>query len=413
MEMRHVAVGFMAYQKNARVLMFGWELPPHNTGGLGVACMGLARGLSQRGVKISFALPRKIKINAPFMEILEHDLGEVDVTALNSPLKAYMTEADYWRYSMEERKLKMQMYGRDLYEEAVRFGELAANWARNKDHEIVHVHDWMTYPAGIRAKKTSGRPMVAHVHATEYDRTGGEVNSMIADLEHEGMEVADRVIAVSEYTKQVVQKQYGIADEKITVVHNGVDLEEFRPTDLGHLFPNDKVVLYVGRLTRQKGVEYFLKSAKQVLEKVPNSVFLVVGNGDMYQQLMFEAARLGVGHRTIFTGFMQGEKLRGCYEMADVFVMPSVSEPYGIVALEAIASGTPAVISKQSGVSEALEHVMKVDFWDTKKMAEAVVKLIEKPKWAKRLASRALEEARLMSWDAAAAKTIAVYGDLL
>jgi len=414
MDAGHFNAGIFMYQtnQNMRVLMFGWELPPYNTGGLGVACYGLARGLSHQGVGVSFALPRQLPINVDFMNILSHDLHGVDVTAINSPMYTYMDAVDYCNSTATMREERLRIYGKSLYDEAVRFGQMAAAWSEAQPHEVIHSHDWMTYPAGMSAKKVSGKPWVAHVHATEYDRTGGRVNSQIAEMEYVGLNKADKVIAVSNYTKDMVHQYYSVPKEKIVVVHNGVDMEEFSPVDFRRIFPDDKVVLYVGRLTMQKGVEYLLKAAKKVLEEKPNTIFVIAGNGDLEYKLMMDAAYMGIGHRVVFPGFLSGEKLRACYQMADVFVMPSVSEPYGIVALEAIANGTPAIISKQSGVSETMNNVMKVDFWDTEKMAKMMLTVLDYPQMASEMARLAKREAATMTWDKAAGQVLQVYQDL-
>ncbi|MFC1653977.1 glycosyltransferase family 4 protein [Patescibacteria group bacterium] len=392
------------------VLMFGWELPPHNTGGLGVACYGLAKGLSQEGAKISFALPRKLPTDAPFMDLLSHDLENVKITAINSLLQAYFNKTTY---SKLRKASNMQLYGRTIYEEAIRFSEMANEWSERQDHNIIHAHDWMSYPAAMKANKKSGKPWVAHIHATEYDRTGGSVNPVIAETEYAGLNNASRVIAVSNYTKEIVHKKYSIASDKIDVVHNGIDLSEFSPRTIRRLFPNDNIVLFVGRLTFQKGVDYLLKAAQRVLEYQPNTIFLVVGTGDMEQQLIMDSAYMGIGGRVLFPGFITGQKLKDLYQMADVFVMPSVSEPYGIVALESIAAGTPAVISKQSGVAETLSNVMSVDFWDIHKMSSMILSALEYPVFSAEMTRLAREEALKLTWRVAAQKTMRVYNKIL
>lgn len=397
------------YNNHPNVLMLGWELPPHNSGGLGVACYGLTKGLSQHGVPIAFALPRRLSVHVPHMKLLSHDIAGVEITALNSLLKAYASPEQYTTILEQISFEKRMQYAGNLYEEAWRFADMASAWATHQPHNIIHAHDWMTYPAAIRANNKSGQPWVAHIHATEYDRTGGSVNPQIAEIEYQGLQSADSVIAVSNYTKNIVNRYYGVPLDKIHVVHNGVDLVDFEPTNIKRMFPNDQIVLYVGRLTFQKGVDYFLKAAQEVLQVNPNTIFLVVGSGDMYQQLVMQAASLDIAHRVVFAGFLTGEKLRACYQMSDVFVMPSVSEPYGIVALEALASGTPAIISKQSGVSETLSHVLKVDFWDTHKMAEMISAVLRYPTMAQVLADQAKIEVQYQTWKRAAQKIIKVY----
>ena len=297
----------------------------------------------------------------------------------------------------------------DYYTEALRFGKLAEKWSKTVSHQVIHAHDWMTYPAAMKASKKSHKPWVAHIHATEYDRTGGYINPQIAQIEYEGLNAADQVIAVSDYTQKVIKKRYGVSQKKITVVHNGVDAIDFAPRDIKKIFPNDNVVIYVGRLTFQKGVDYFLQMAKEVLHKHPKTVFVIVGDGDMYQRHMLEAARLGISNRVIFTGFLSGEKLKNMYHMADAFVMPSVSEPYGIVALEAIATGTPAIISNQSGVSESIRHALKVDFWDVQRMAYLTNQVLSNKQKAAQLAKLARREIANMTWDKAASQTMQVY----
>jgi glycosyltransferase involved in cell wall biosynthesis len=324
-----------------------------------------------------------------------------------------MDEVEYHNYASSMREERLRLYGKSLYEEAIRFGQMGASWSKNQPHEVIHSHDWMTYPAGIRAKQVSGRPWVAHIHATEYDRTGGQVNSQIAEIEYQGLNQADRVIAVSNYTRDIVYQYYSVPKEKIVVVHNGVDMEEFCPANFRRVFAHDQIVLFVGRLTMQKGVEYFLRAAKKVLESKPRTIFIVAGSGDLEHKLMLEAAYMGIGHRVVFPGFLSGEKLKACYQMADAFVMPSISEPYGIVALEAIANGVPAVISKQSGVSESLNNVFKVDFWDVNQMAQMIETVLDYPQLAKEMAVQAKREAEALTWDRAAEKVLQVYQNLV
>jgi glycosyltransferase involved in cell wall biosynthesis len=271
----------------------------------------------------------------------------------------------------------------------------------------------MTYPAGIRSAKKSAKPFVAHVHATEFDRTGGSVDQRIAELEYQGLTAADHVIAVSNYTKDTIVNKYAISKDKISVVHNGVDVMDFEPLNIKKIFPNHQIVLYVGRLTFQKGVEYFLQAASRVSQAHPNTIFLVVGDGDMYQKHVLEAASLGIGNKVIFTGFLQGDQLKTTYQMADAFVMPSVSEPYGIVALEAIASGVPTVISKQSGVSETLGNVYKADFWDIEALSQHINSILTYPTQARLVSELAKSEVRQLTWNQAAQKTLSIYKQVL
>lgn len=413
MVLSHISVAVLVcIMEPIKVLMFGWELPPYNSGGLGVACYGLTKGLSSLGIPISFALPRQLPYHIPFMKVLSYNLKGVKVTALNSTLKAYLTSAEYSQSGSSNYHLAMQMYGQSLYDEAIRFGQIASSWASSVPHTIIHAHDWMTYPAGMAAAQRSHKPLVAHVHATEYDRTGGHVDSRIADLEYQGFNAADHVIAVSNYTKSIVNNYYGISPDKVTVVHNGIDLTDFSPQDIRRVFPSDHIVLFVGRLTFQKGVDYFLHSAKIVLDQHPNTVFIIAGAGDMYQQHILEAAMMGISKQVIFTGFMSGEKLKALYRMADVFVMPSVSEPYGLVALEALACGVPCIVSKQSGVAEVIKNVYTVDFWDTHKIARYINQVLAYPQINQDRVEHSRADLEALSWDSAAVKTLSVYQSL-
>jgi glycosyltransferase involved in cell wall biosynthesis len=396
-----------------KVLMFGWELPPHNTGGLGVACYGLAKGITSQGVNISFGLPRPLPDNIPFLDMLPNEINGFSVTALNSYLNPYQTNRQYLQKRQNSNKKYQSEYGNSIYEEAHHFANLGGEWAKTQSHKLVHVHDWMTYPAGIQATNKTGNPLVAHVHATEFDRAGSGVDHRIAELEYQGLTKATHIIAVSNYTKRVIHNKYNVPNDKISVVHNGIDLTEFTPHDFRTVFPHDKIVLFVGRLTYQKGVDYFLESAKKVLSEHPNTVFVVAGTGDMEQQLMMQAAYLGIGNRVIFAGFLSGNSLNAVYQMADVFVMPSVSEPYGIVALEAVARGIPTIISKQSGVAESLKNVKTVDYWDTYQLAQEISNSLRFPNTAREWAKAAKLEARKQTWDIAAAKTIRIYQGLL
>lgn len=387
--------------------MLGWELPPQNSGGLGVACYGLSKSLVKQGTGVAFGMPYPLNSDIDFMPVMSTTDG-MEVTGIQADFTAYMDAQTY-----RKMKSRTTRAAKDMYEAAVQYGNRAASWADTVAHEVVHAHDWMTYPAGMLSAKRSGHPLVAHVHATEYDRTGGMVDGRIAEIEYEGLNKADKVIAVSEYTKRVVQTRYGVKPTKIAVVHNGIDPAAFDPILVRTVFPRDKVVAYVGRLTFQKGVDYFLRMAKEVLVSHPDTVFVVAGAGDMYQHHILQAASLGISNRVIFTGFLQGDKLRSLYGMADAFVMPSVSEPYGLVALEAVAAGVPVVLSKQSGVSETIHRALQVDFWDIQRMAYLVGRVLTEESKAAQMALLAKAEAREMTWDRAAQKTLSVYNELV
>lgn len=403
----------MIDNQHLKVLMFGWELPPHNTGGLGVACYGLAKGLTSQGVNIAFGLPRPLPDNIPFLEMLPNTINGFSITALNAYLSPYQTARRYQQTRHSVAHCQHSDYQGDIYQEAQHFADLGSEWAKTQSHQLVHVHDWMTYPAGMIATKKTGLPLVAHVHATEFDRTGGNVDRRIAEIEYEGLNKATHIIAVSNYTKNVIHNRYNVSNDKISVVHNGIDPIEFAPSDFRRIFPHDKVVLFVGRLTFQKGIDYLLSAAQTVLREQPNTVFVIAGTGDMEQQLIMQAAYLGIGHRVIFGGFLTGKSLDAVYNMADVFVMPSVSEPYGIVALEAVSRGIPTILSKQSGASEALTNAITVDYWDVQRLAAEITNVLRYPNSAKEWTKAAMLEARQQTWDKAAAKTLKIYQSLL
>ncbi len=400
-------------QFNPSVLMFGWELPPFNSGGLGVACYGLAEGLVHYGVDLSFALPHQFPYNIPFLKILDHRAHGMNVFGINSLLQSYQTQTAYSSRYAQGFSQKLSMYGHNIYEEAIRFGDIGATLAKNGSYQLVHSHDWMTYPAGMAAREAAGIPFVAHVHATEFDRTGGNVDSRIADLEYQGLSHADKVITVSDYTKNIVHQYYSIPKDKIQVVHNGITPVDYTAADIKRVFPHDHIVLYVGRLTFQKGLEYFLRSAKKVLELHPNTIFIVAGDGDMFHRHILEAGSLQISSKVIFTGFVTGEKLRSLYQIADVFVMPSVSEPYGLVVLEALASGVPCIVSKQSGVIETVRNILTVDFWDVDKMAHQISTVLSFPKLSREMVLHAQDELKGLTWDHAARKTLSVYQSVL
>jgi glycosyltransferase involved in cell wall biosynthesis len=402
----------MVLHNSIGVLMFGWELPPDNTGGLGVACQGLAKGLSRQGVNISFALPRPLGMSVDYMDVLDVNLPHVKVTAINSLLQSYMSQAEYLSLKASTDSTSMHVSD-SLYQEAMEYAKVAKKLALNTPHQIIHTHDWMTFPAGMSASQASGKPWVAHVHATEFDRTGSIGDARISQIEYQGLQQADQVITVSQYTKNTIVKEYSINPQKINVVHNGIDLEDFQPSLVRQIFPHDRIVLYVGRLTFQKGVEYLIRSAKEVLATHPNTIFLIVGNGDMYRQHLLESASLGISDRIIFTGFLNGPKLRQVYQLADVFVMPSVSEPYGLVALEAIASSVPTIISKNSGVAETIKNVLTVDFWDIHKIARYITDIFDQPQEYERIAALAKSELNYLSWNNSAHKTVEVYRHVL
>jgi len=402
--------------------MFGWEFPPHNSGGLGTACFGLTRALADEGTDIIFVLPKKIgDVRSGRMRVLFADTatgaGTITFTEVESALVPYATSESYMLSGSENGDIIRNLYSRTLLGEVKNYALRARQIARKEQFDIIHAHDWLAFLAGIEAKKVSGKPLILHVHATEFDRTGGQgVNSDVYDIEKSSMEYADHIIAVSNYTKQQIVRQYGIPSEKITVVHNGID-PDFRYNVIPRLQKikkqKNKIVLFVGRITIQKGPEYFVRAAKKVLERYPNALFIVSGSGDMERQMMTEGAYLGISDRVIFTGFLRGDDLIALYQAADLFVMPSVSEPFGITPLESIINGTPVIVSKQSGVSEVLSHALKVDFWDTDEMANKILSVLQNDSLKETLRENGHKEIKKVNWNSAAKKCVAVYSIFL
>jgi len=426
-----------------KVFMLGWEFPPFISGGLGTACYGLTRAMDQLGVEITFVLPKVIeneytthhvklltpgsKKTAGYFKF--QDLKNVKFHTINSMLQPYSTPDVYERQIAETLRLKQKIrgahinsatqfvtsrdYSCDMYTEVHRYAALAAELADGEQFDIVHAHDWMTYPAGIAVATMSGKPLVVHIHSTEFDRSGEHVNQMIYDIEREGMHRADKVIAVSHYTRNIIIERYGVSGEKIEVVHNGVERNGRWSLDETGIKKDEKVVLFLGRITMQKGPEYFLQAAKKVLEVMDNVKFVMAGSGDLMHRSIEMAAELGIGHKVLFTGFLRGEDVKKIYEIADLYVMPSVSEPFGIAPLEALDHDVPVIISKQSGVSEVLTHALKVDFWDVNEIANKTIAVLKYPPLQMTLRSHGNFEVRKLRWSDTAVKCKKIYGDLL
>lgn len=386
---------------SARVLMFGWEFPPHNSGGLGVACQGIVRALARLGDEITFVLPRRLDVSTPYAEIVFAESG-VRERAINSALTPYLTAKEYTRLGLKGP----QMYATGLVEEVLRYAEASRPIALERDYDIIYAHDWLAFPAGLVAKEETKKPLIVHIHSTEYDRCGGPkgFNMNVYEIEKKGMEEADRVIALSEYMKGIIVKYYGIPAGKIDVVHNGID-EDTMPvggggrTQLSSLKnAGNSIVLFLGRITLQKGPDHLLRAAQRVVQHDNTVIFLISGSGDMEQRMMEYSAELGIANNILFTGFLRGAEQHEAYRLADLFVMPSVSEPFGIAALEAMRLGTPVIMSKQSGVSEAVKNALKVDFWDTDELANLILAAVRHQPLRSTLAENGIEEVRSLTW---------------
>ncbi len=426
-----------------RVFMLGWEFPPFISGGLGTACYGLTKAMAKLGTEVTFILPKMIQSqDVPYVKLLGSDsittppsfksglLKNVKFQTVDSALQPYSTQEAY-QERIEDILLQKQIinggvsvigpvtgstdYSGDMYSEVHRYAAVAAELAEGQDFDIVHAHDWMTYPAGMAVAAASGKPLIVHVHSTEFDRSGEHVNQMIYDIERAGMHVADKIIAVSYFTRNIIISRYGISGEKVEVVHNGVERNgngngNWTLSETG-ITKNEKIVLFLGRITMQKGPEYFLKAAKRVLEVIDNVKFVMAGSGDLMHRSIEMAAELGIGSKVLFTGFLRGEDVQKIYKMADLFVMPSVSEPFGIVPLEALDNDIPVIISKQSGVSEVLTHALKVDFWDTDEIANKILAVLKYPPLKITLQNHGNFEVRKLRWKDSATKCMRIYED--
>ena len=303
-------------------------------------------------------------------------------------------------------------YGHDLIGEVERYARFCLEACRGLKFDIIHAHDWMTYPAGLWIARATGRPLVVHVHSTEFDRSGENVNQLVYDIERRGMHGALKVITVSQLTRNVVINRYGVPARQVEVVYNGVEFEP-RKSGMTGIRSRDKIVLYFGRITFQKGPEYFIAAAKRVLEVMDDVKFVVAGSGDMARSMIEMAAEAGIGHKVLFTGFLCGDDIQRVFGLADLYVMPSVSEPFGIAPLEAMSHDVPALISRTSGVSEVLTHALKVDFWDIDDMANKIIAVLKYPPLSQTLREHGAFEVRRITWDGAAERCEQVYASVL
>ena len=389
--------------------MLGWELPPHNSGGLGVACYQLCKALSQKGADIEFVLPYTAEHNIDFMQINSAHPQDVDKV-----LKAGIAY-DSFKYVKKSGDIEwIDLFGQSaIYEQAVdRIVELG-------DYDIIHAHDWLTFRAALRAKEMTNRPMILHVHSVESDRAGKEMagNPLVREIEATAMMLADKIIAVSERTKAAIIREYGIPADRIETVHNSLDISDVHPLDEANTYrylekmksQGYRVVVNIGRITIQKGLPNLLRAAKDVIQRAPKTIFLIVGSGEQERELLLMAAEMGISKNVIFTGFQRGKAWRDAFAIGDLFVMPSVSEPFGLTPLEAIGYGTPALISKQSGVSEVIKNCLKVDFWDTREMANLITSVVQNDGLRDTLHANALNEYEKLSWNHAADKLMSLY----
>ena len=434
-----------------RVLMFGWEFPPHIAGGLGTACYGMTRGLARNDVEVIFVMPRAsgdederfVKvINASDIEArystgstvegADDIMRKISFIHIDSNMVPYISPEEWDTYREEYERTGRKIweregdswtqrytfsgkYGANLMEEVARYAVVAAEVARQLEgqFDVIHAHDWLTYFAGIAAKRVSGKPLVVHMHATSFDRSSSDnIDTRVYEIERAGMAAADRVIAVSNLTRNIVIEKYNIPAERVVTVHNAVRFVN-NDVEVPERGVEDKIVTFLGRITFQKGPDYFVEAAAKVLKRVPNVRFVMAGSGDMMNHVIRRVARLGIADRFHFTGFLKGDDVHKMFQLSDVYIMPSVSEPFGISPLEAMRANVPVIISKQSGVAEVLDYAVKVDYWDVDAMADAIYGFVKYPALAKMFSTKGLEEVTGLKWNNAAAKVKAVYEDAI
>ena len=428
-----------------RVLMFGWEFPPHIAGGLGTACYGIVKGLAHSGVQTMFVMPSasgdedrsaadiinasEIPVDVSSTMNVDDFLDKVQFVHIGTNMVPYLDPAEFHSLVEEDRKRQVRdfsihygqtykfsgKYGSNLMEEVARYAMVGGTIAMTHkgEFDVIHAHDWLTYMAGIAAKRLSGKPLVVHVHATSFDRSSdNNIDTRVYDIEKRGMEAADRVITVSDLTRNIVITKYGIDPSKVVTVHNAVDFSGRSEIQVERGV-KEKVVTFLGRITFQKGPEYFIEAAAKILKKCKNVRFVMAGSGDMMNRSIRQVARLGISDRFHFTGFLRGAEVQKMFALSDVYVMPSVSEPFGISPLEAMRSGVPSVISRQSGAAEVLKYAFKVDFWDVDAMADEIYALLQYPALADFASKYGYDEVNTLKWNNAAAKIKSVYESVI
>ena len=428
-----------------RVLMFGWEFPPHIAGGLGTACYGIVKGLAHNGVQTMFVMPSasgdedrsaadiinasEIPVDVSSTMNVDDFLDKVQFVHIGTNMVPYLDPAEFHSLVEEDRKRQVRdfsihygqtykfsgKYGSNLMEEVARYAMVGGTIAMTHkgEFDVIHAHDWLTYMAGIAAKRLSGKPLVVHVHATSFDRScDNNIDTRVYDIEKRGMEAADRVITVSDLTRNIVITKYGIDPSKVVTVHNAVDFSGRSEIQVERGV-KEKVVTFRGRMTFQKGPEDFIEAAAKILRRCKTVRFVMAGSGDMMNRSIRQVARLGISDRFHFTGFLRGAEVQKMFALSDVYVMPSVSEPFGISPLEAMRSGVPSVISRQSGAAEVLKYAFKVDFWDVDAMADEIYALLQYPALADFASKYGYDEVNTLKWNNAAAKIKNVYESVI
>ncbi len=437
-----------------KILMFTWEFPPLISGGLGMACYGMVKALLVQGIKIDLVLPTKELVYFPLRDesdadtlpavfldpVLQKEFSERSFSTLSQKLEyvgisgrpeSYFNLGEIKQYAVavkreswltqvvthEERELWEEMTTNligeeDLMRKVQEYTLRADRFAKVLDYDLIHAHDWLSYPSGMLAKQISKKPLIVHIHATEFDRAGGPGDERIHKIEHAGMTYADKVIAVSKYTAQMIMSRYRIDTGKIRIIHNAFSLpaESFHKR---HRIFSGPTVLFLGRVTLQKGPDYFLDVAERVLKVHPEARFIIAGTGDMSRQVIRRSAYLRLKNRFLFTGFLNRKQVERVLQAADIYVLPSVSEPFGISPLEAMAFGITSIISKQSGVAEVVNHAFKIDYWDIDLWADTINHLIENPEKCKKMGIEGMNEVNRIQWDEAAEKIRHLYSTTL
>lgn len=401
----------MSFDKQ-KVFMIGWEYPPHNSGGLGVACDGLTQALSGQNTQIYFTLPYNFGGGARHMQMMscfDEDWQDLD----RPPFSPYVPLIQPFGDEKPFNAAKLRsLPGSQMEQKVMEYADMVAKQANSvkDDFSVIHAHDWMSFPAAMEAKKKTGKPMIAQIHSTEYDRSVGEGNQYISQIEKEGLEFADHIVAVSSFTRQLLINKYHINKNKVSVVHNGILPLKYSDDQNSKTFAKKHpVVVFMGRLTIQKGAEYFIRLASEILKDMPEVLFIVAGNGDMYHELLFKNAGVNLSASVLFSGFVRGAQKAKLLKRADVFVMPSISEPFGLVALEAAQMNTPVIVSKTSGVREVLPSAIQVDFWDTNKMTIEVTRLLKDKVYNSHVSQSQNQELEKVTWENAALKMRNIY----
>lgn len=411
-----------------KVLMLGWEFPPYFAGGVGIVCYELVKSLAKyEEIELTYVMPygphnKTISQNGKIKNASMQKNLKIKIHNIPSTLYAYDSQETYQKRFEKilttvtnPTKTLKELYGTNLIDEVYLYAERVANMFEEVEFDLIHAHDWTTIPAAVLLKELTGKPFILHVHITELDKTGGNGgHEKVFEIERLGFEKADKIIAISNFIKNRLIHNYGVDESKIEIIHNGGISDLLPSLEKYNCFTkNDKIVLFAGRMTLQKGPEYFIKAAKVVLEYEPDTKFIIAGSGDMLSQMIELSADLGIGKSVLFYGFYNREEAEKLFRVADVFVMPSVSEPFGIVPLEAIAKGTPTIISKQSGISEVLENTFKVDFWDTDEIAHKIITLLRYPHLHQHMRELANNEFKKFNWDIPTEKITTLYTNTL